>query len=174
MGVQSVRSLASLGRRRPIPCDQSRRARLARRVGVEPLEPGQLAPRLEALKPDSPSTTLFATLPVPQMVIRGISGQCTSGTQVSEEGVERRLPITLATDVVCCSRLMVNAGVILVASSPAFAYHDTVGGGAAIGGGGSIGAVLPIVVGAVLLVVAVGIWGRKKRKTKSKRRKRRN
>ena len=108
------------------------------------------------------------------MVIRGISGQCTSGSQVSEEGVERRLTTTPATDVVGCSRLMVNAGVILVASSPAFAHHDTVGGGAAIGGGGSIGAILPIVVGAVLLVVGVGIWGRKKRKTKSKRRKRRN
>ncbi len=88
--------------------------------------------------------------------------------------MERRLTSTLATDVVDCSRLMVTAGVILVTSSPAFAHHDTVGGGAAIGGGASIGAVLPIVVGAVLLVVGVGIWGRKKRKTKSKRRKRRN
>ena len=87
---------------------------------------------------------------------------------MSEEGVERRLTTTLATDVVGCSRLMVTAGVILVISSPAFAHHDTVGGGA------SIGAVLPIVVGAVLLVVGVGIWGRKKRKKKSKRRKRRN
>ncbi len=93
---------------------------------------------------------------------------------MSEEGVEHRLTTTLATDVIGCSRLMVNAGIILVTSSPAFAYHDTVGGGAAIGGGASIGAVLPIVVGAVLLVVGVGIWGRKKRKTKSKRRKRRN
>ncbi len=98
--------------------------------------------------------------------------QCTSGSQVSEEGVERRLTTTLATDVVGCSRLMVNAGVILVTSSPAFAHHDTVGGGAAIGGSASIGAVLPFVVGVVLLMVGFGIWGRKKRK--SKRRKRRN
>ena len=108
------------------------------------------------------------------MVIRGISGQCTNGSQVSEEGVERRLTTTLATDVVGCSRLMVNAGVILVTSSPAFAHHDTVGGGAAIGGSTSIGTVLPIVVGVVVVMVGVGIWGRKKRKTKSKRRKRRN
>jgi hypothetical protein len=91
-----------------------------------------------------------------------------------QKDVERRLNTTLATDVVGCSRLMVNAGVILVTSSPAFAYHDTVGGGAAIGGSTSIGAVLPFVVGVVLLMVGVGIWGRKKRKTKSKRRKRRN
>ena len=108
------------------------------------------------------------------MVIRGISGQCTNGSQVSEEGVERRLTTTLATDVVGCSRLMVNAGIILVTSSPAFAHHDTVGGGAAIVGSTSIGAVLPIVVGVVVVMVGIGIWGRKKRKTKSKRRKRRN
>ena len=108
------------------------------------------------------------------MVIRGISGQCTNGSQVSEEGVERRLTTTLATDVVGCSRLMVNAGVILVTSSPAFAHHDTVGGGAATGGSTLIGAVLPIVVGVVVIMVGVGIWGRKKQKTKSKRRKRRN
>ncbi len=92
---------------------------------------------------------------------------------MSEEGVERKLTTTRFTDVVGCSQLMVNAGVILVTSSPAFAYHDTLGGGAAIGGGVSIVAVLPVVVGAVLLMVGVGIWGRKKRKTKSKRRKRR-
>ncbi len=91
-----------------------------------------------------------------------------------EERVQRRLAVILAADVVGYSQLMVNAGVILVTSSPAFAYHDTVGGGAAIGGNASIGAVLPIVVGVVLLMVGVGIWGRKKRKTKSKRRKRRN
>ncbi len=92
---------------------------------------------------------------------------------MSEDGVERRLTTTLATDVVGCSRLMVTAGVILVTSSPAFAHHDIVGGGPAIGGGASIGAVLPIVVG-VVVMVGVGIWGRKKRKTKSKHRKRRN
>ncbi len=97
--------------------------------------------------------------------------QCTSGSQASEEGVERRLTTTLATDVIGCSRLMVNAGVILVTSSPAFAYHDTVGGGAATGGSVSIGAVLPIVVGVVLVMAGVVFWGRKKRKTKSKRRK---
>ncbi len=93
---------------------------------------------------------------------------------MSEEGVERRLTTILAADVAGCSRLMVNAGVILVTSSPAFAHHDTVGGGAAIGGSASIGAVIPSVVGVVLLLVGVGIWGRTKRKTQSKRRKRRN
>jgi hypothetical protein len=50
----------------------------------------------------------------------------------------------------------------------AFAYHPNPSGSA------SIGAVLPIAVGAVLVVVGVVFWGRKKRKTKSKRRKRRN
>ncbi len=69
---------------------------------------------------------------------------------------------------------MVNAGVILVTFSPAFAYHDTVGGGAAIGGSALIGVFLPIVVGVVVVMVGVAMWGRKKRKTKSKRRKRTN
>ena len=87
--------------------------------------------------------------------------------------MERRLAATLATDVVSCSRLMVNAGAILATSSRAFAYHDTVGGGATIGGSVSISAFLPIIVGVVLVMVGVGIWDRKKRKTKSKRRKRR-
>ncbi len=91
-----------------------------------------------------------------------------------KEGVERRPTAILATDVVGCCRLTVNASVIFATSSPAFAYHDTVGGGAAIGGSVSIGAVLSIVVGVVLVMVGVGFWGRKKRKTKSKRRKRRN
>ncbi len=67
---------------------------------------------------------------------------------------------------------MVNVGVLLVTSSPAFAYHDTLGGGAATGGSASIGAFLPFVVGVVVVMVGVGIWGRKKPKTKSKRRKR--
>ncbi len=88
--------------------------------------------------------------------------------------MERRLTTTLLTDVVGCSQLMGNAGVVLVTSSPAFAYHDTVGGGTAFGGSALIGAILPIVVGVVLAMVGVGVWGRKKRKTKSKRRKRRN
>ncbi len=50
----------------------------------------------------------------------------------------------------------------------AFAYHPNRSGSA------SIGAVLPIAVGAVLVVAGVVFWGRKKRKTKPKRRKRRN
>ncbi len=50
----------------------------------------------------------------------------------------------------------------------AFAYHPNRSGSA------SIGAVLPIAVGAVLVVVGVVFWGRKKRKTNSKRTKRRN
>ncbi len=54
------------------------------------------------------------------------------------------------------------ASVTFVASS-AFAYHGT------LSGGGSIGAILPIVVVVVLGMVGLGIWGRKKRKTKSKR-----
>ena len=93
---------------------------------------------------------------------------------MAEDRVERRLTTILAADVVGCNRLMVNAGVILVTSSPAFAYHDTVGGDAAVGGSASMGAFLPFVVGVVVVMVGVGIWGRKKRKTKSKRRKRRN
>ncbi len=50
----------------------------------------------------------------------------------------------------------------------AFAYHPNRSGSA------SIGAVLPIAVGAVFVVAGVVFWGRKKRKTKSKRRKQRN
>jgi len=86
--------------------------------------------------------------------------------------VERRPTTTLLTDVVGCSQLMVNAGVVLVTSSPAFAYHSIVGGGTAFGGSALIDAILPIVVGVVILMVWMGIWGRKKRKTKSQRRKR--
>ena len=65
------------------------------------------------------------------------------------------------------------AALVALLASPAFAYHDTLGGGASIAGGALIGVILPIVVVVVLLMVGVGIWGRKKRKTKSKRRKRR-
>ena len=79
----------------------------------------------------------------------------------------------ILTDVVACGWLMVNAGVILVTSSPAFAHHDTFGGDAVIGGSSLRGTLLPIVVVVVLLMFGVSIWGRKKRKTKSKRRKRR-
>ena len=49
-------------------------------------------------------------------------------------------------------------------ASLAFAYHPRGGGSS----GGSIGAILPMVVVVVLGMVALGIWGRKKRKTKSK------
>ncbi len=65
------------------------------------------------------------------------------------------------------------AALVAMLASPAFAYHDTLGGGASIAGGALIGVILPIVVVVVLVMVGVGIWGRKKRKTKSKRRKRR-
>ena len=65
------------------------------------------------------------------------------------------------------------AALVALLASPAFSYHDTLGGGASIGGGASVGVILPIIVAVVLLMVGVGIWGRKKRKTKSKRRKRR-
>ncbi len=67
----------------------------------------------------------------------------------------------------------ITAALVAMLAFPAFAYHDTLGGGASIPGGASIGVILPIVVAVVLLIVGVGIWGRKKRKTKSKRRKRR-
>ncbi len=79
----------------------------------------------------------------------------------------RCLPIALAV------ALASTAAPVALLASPAFAYHDTLGGGAAIAGGASIGVILPIVVVVVLLMVGVGIWGRKTRKTKSKRRKHR-
>ncbi len=66
------------------------------------------------------------------------------------------------------------AALVALLASPAFAYHDTLGGGASIAGGAMIGVILPIVVVVVLLMVGVGMWGRKKRKTKSRRRKRRH
>ncbi len=65
------------------------------------------------------------------------------------------------------------ADLVALLASPAFPYHDTLGGGASITGGASIGVILPIVVVVVLVMLGVGIWGRKKRKTKPKRRKRR-
>ncbi len=67
----------------------------------------------------------------------------------------------------------ITAALVATPASPAFAYHDTLGGDASITGGASIGVILPIVVVVVLVMVGVGIWDRKKRKTKSKRRKRR-
>ena len=54
------------------------------------------------------------------------------------------------------------ASVTFVASS-AVAHHDT------LRSGGSISAILPIIVVVVLGMVGLGIWDRKKRKTKSKR-----
>ena len=93
--------------------------------------------------------------------------------QVSEEGVEHRRIATLATDIAGRGRLMVEAGIILAVSSPALAYHDTVGGGTATGSGASFEAFLPIVVVVVLVMVGIGFWGRKKGKTKSRRRRRR-
>jgi hypothetical protein len=54
------------------------------------------------------------------------------------------------------------AGVTFVASS-AFAYHD------AVGHGGSIGAILPMAIVVILGMVGLGIWDRKNRKKKSKR-----
>ncbi len=65
------------------------------------------------------------------------------------------------------------AALVALVASPAFPYHDTLGGGASNGVGASVGVILPIIVAVVLLMVGVGIWGRNKRKTKSKRRKRR-
>ena len=81
--------------------------------------------------------------------------------------MRRRLPIALI------AALAPTAASVALLASPAFAYHDTLGGGASIAGGALIGVILPIVVVVVLLVVGVGMWGRKKGKTKSKRRKRR-
>ena len=57
------------------------------------------------------------------------------------------------------------ASVTFVASST-FAYHPYHDPSR---GGGSIGAVLPIIIVVVLGMVGLGIWDRKKRKTKSKR-----
>ncbi len=54
------------------------------------------------------------------------------------------------------------ASVTFVALS-AFAHHDT------LRGDGSIGAFLPIIIVAVLGMVGLGIWDRKRRKTKSNR-----
>ncbi len=81
--------------------------------------------------------------------------------------MRRHLPIALI------AALIPAAALVALPASPAFAYHDTLGGGAPIGGGASIGVILPIVVVVVLLMVGVGIWGRKKGKTMSRRRKRR-
>ncbi len=67
-----------------------------------------------------------------------------------------------------------GAALVALPASPAFAYHDTLGGGTPIAGGALIGVIVPIVVVVVVLMVGVGMWGRKKRKTKSKRRKRRH
>ncbi len=82
--------------------------------------------------------------------------------------MRRHLPIALIVT------LALAAGLGALPASPAFAYHDTLGGGASIAGGASIGVIVPIVVVVVVLMVGVGMWGRKKRKTKSKRRKRRH
>ena len=84
-----------------------------------------------------------------------------------DAAMRRHLPIALIV------ALAPTAALVAILASPAFAYHDTLGGGASITGGAMIGVILPIVVVVVLLMVGVGIWGRKKRKTKSKRRKRR-
>ena len=84
------------------------------------------------------------------------------------DAMRRCLPIVLAV------ALAPAAALVALLASPAFAYHDTLGGGASIAGGALIGVILPIVVVVVLLMVGVGMWGRKKRKTKSKRRKRRH
>ncbi len=81
--------------------------------------------------------------------------------------MRRCLPIVLALV------LAPAAALVALPASPAFAFHDTIGGGASITGGASIGVILPIVVVVVLLIVGVGLWGRKKGKTKSRRRKRR-
>ena len=81
--------------------------------------------------------------------------------------MRRRLPIALI------ATLAPTAASVALLASPAFAYHDTLGGGASTTDGALIGVILPIVVVAVLLVVGVGMWGRNKGKTKSKRRKRR-
>ena len=58
--------------------------------------------------------------------------------------------------------IAIIASVTFVASS-AVAHHDT------LRSGGSISAILPIIVVVVLGMVGLGIWDRKKRKTKSKR-----
>ncbi len=59
------------------------------------------------------------------------------------------------------------ASVTFVASST-FAYHPNPDYDP-LRGGGSIGAILPIIIVVVLGMIVLGIWDRKKPKTKSKR-----
>ena len=64
------------------------------------------------------------------------------------------------------------AALVALLASPAFAYHGA-HEGSAVTGGGSFEALLPIVVVVVLVMGGMVLWGRKKPKSKSKRRKHR-
>ena len=63
------------------------------------------------------------------------------------------------------------AGVFFIITAfPALAYHPGHGGDEASGGGASYDAILPIVVGVVIFMAGVVLWGRKQPKRKSKTR----
>ena len=59
--------------------------------------------------------------------------------------------------------------IVTFVASLAFAYHPYHD---PLRGGGSIGAVLPIIIVVVVGMVGLGIWDRKKRKQKPKRKRR--
>jgi len=89
-----------------------------------------------------------------------------------KESIKRRLSASGGAGVVGYCQLTVCTGVILASTSQTFAYHDSGEDGAEMGGV-SIGGILPIVVGAVVVMIGLGLWGRKKPRTESGRRKRR-
>ncbi len=63
------------------------------------------------------------------------------------------------------------AGVFFIITAfPALAYHPGQGVDEASGGGASYDAILPIVVGVVIVMAGVVLWGRKTPKRKSKTR----
>ena len=62
------------------------------------------------------------------------------------------------------------AGVFFITAFPALAYHSGQGVDEASGGGASYDAILPIVVGVVIVMAGVVLWGRKQPKRKSKTR----
>jgi hypothetical protein len=53
------------------------------------------------------------------------------------------------------------AAALLVAASPALAWHDTVEGGLQSGGGVPLDAIIPLVAAVAIGGVALAIWGRR-------------
>ena len=60
--------------------------------------------------------------------------------------------------------------IIIIIAFPALAYHQGQGADEASGGGASYDAILPIVVGVVIVMAGLVLWGRKQPKRKSKTR----